>query len=59
MIDNKPPRIGDTQISELPSFVKDIRAPGSPFPAVHYWIPDPRATPRPTTGAAGNTSGRR
>jgi hypothetical protein len=24
----------------MPSFVKDIRAPGAPLPAVHYWMPD-------------------
>jgi hypothetical protein len=27
-------------LSELPSFVKDIRATGSPFPALHYWRPE-------------------
>jgi hypothetical protein len=30
----------ETPISELPSFVKDIRAAGSPFPAFHYWQPE-------------------
>lgn len=27
-------------LGEFPSFVKDIRAAGSPFPAVHYWLPE-------------------
>jgi hypothetical protein len=29
-----------TPLGELPSFVKDVRAAGSPFPAVHYWVPE-------------------
>ena len=26
-------------LSELPSFVKDLRAPGASLPALHYWQP--------------------
>lgn len=27
-------------LSDLPSFVKDLRAPGAPLPALHYWQPE-------------------
>lgn len=28
------------QMGDLPSFVKDVRAPGAPLPALHYWMPE-------------------
>ena len=29
-----------TPLGELPSFVKEVRASGSPFLTVHYWLPE-------------------
>jgi hypothetical protein len=32
-------------VRELPCFVKDFRAAGSPFPSIHYWMPDRTGDP--------------
>jgi hypothetical protein len=43
---NKSPHNAETPISELPAFVKQIPdANGSPFHAVHYWMPERTGNP--------------
>lgn len=32
--------ISVSSLNALPSFVKDLRAPGAPLPALHYWQPE-------------------
>jgi hypothetical protein len=38
-------QFAETPISELPSFVKDLRGANSPFPCVHYWMPERSGCP--------------
>jgi hypothetical protein len=40
-----PNQLVETPISELPSFVKDLGAAGSPFLSVHYWMPERSGSP--------------